>query len=75
MGKAKLVDTLIAEVQAADIIVLSAPMYNFAISSTLKAWFDHIARAKVTFNYTESGPQGLLTDKKVYVITPSTGSY
>ena len=72
-GKAKLADTLIEEVQAADIIVLSAPMYNFAIPSTLKAWFDHIARAQVTFTYTENGPQGLLTGKKVYVITTRGG--
>ena len=72
-GKAKLADTLIAEVQAADIIVLSAPMYNFAIPSTLKAWFDHIARAQVTFKYTANGPEGLLVGKKVYVITTRGG--
>lgn len=72
-GKAELADRLIAEIQAADTIVLSAPMYNFAIPSTLKAWFDHIARAQVTFKYTENGPEGLLTGKKVYVITTRGG--
>ncbi|SFU68263.1 FMN-dependent NADH-azoreductase [Pseudoduganella namucuonensis] len=68
-------DTLVAEVQAADVIVIGAPMYNFSVSSTLKAWIDHIARAGVTFKYTETGPVGLLTGKKVYVFTASGGVY
>lgn len=72
-GKAELADSLIAEVQAADSIILAAPMYNFAVPSQLKAWFDHIARAGTTFKYTESGPVGLLQDKKVYVVTTRGG--
>ncbi|MBD8544179.1 NAD(P)H-dependent oxidoreductase [Oxalobacteraceae sp. CFBP 8761] len=60
-------DALIAEVQAADVIVIGAPMYNFGVTIQLKSWFDAIARAQVTFRYTESGPEGLLKGKKVYV--------
>lgn len=74
-GQAELADKLIAEVQAADILIISAPMYNFSIPSTLKAWFDHIARAQVTFKYTDTGPVGLLTGKKVYVITTRGGMH
>lgn len=60
-------DALIAEVQAADVIVIGAPMYNFNVTIQLKSWFDAIARAQVTFRYTETGPEGLLKGKKVYV--------
>ena len=60
-------DALIAQVQAADVIVIGAPMYNFGITVQLKSWFDAIARANVTFKYTEKGPVGLLSGKKVYV--------
>ena len=60
-------DALIAQVQAADVIVIGAPMYNFGITIQLKSWFDAIARAGVTFKYSETGPVGLLTGKKVYV--------
>ncbi len=60
-------DALIAQVQAADVIVVGAPMYNFGVTVQLKSWFDAIARANVTFKYTETGPVGLLTGKKVYV--------
>jgi FMN-dependent NADH-azoreductase len=60
-------DALIAEVQAADVVVIGAPMYNFGVTIQLKSWFDAIARAQVTFRYTENGPEGLLTGKKVYV--------
>ena len=60
-------DALIAQVRAADVIVIGAPMYNFGMTVQLKGWFDAIARAGVTFRYTESGPVGLLTGKKVYV--------
>ncbi|MDN4503461.1 NAD(P)H-dependent oxidoreductase [Alteromonadaceae bacterium BrNp21-10] len=74
-GNATLADALIAEVQQADVIVIAAPMYNFSIPSQLKSWFDHIARAGVTFKYTELGPQGLLTNKKVYVVTARGGQY
>lgn len=61
-------DALIAEVQAADTLVLGVPMYNFFIPSQLKAWFDAIARAGVTFRYRPHGAEGLLTEKKVYVV-------
>ncbi|MDB5990244.1 MAG: FMN-dependent NADH-azoreductase [Herbaspirillum sp.] len=71
----ELSDTLIAEVQAADSIVIGAPMYNFSISSGFKAWIDHVARAGVTFKYTEKGPVGLLQGKKVYVFTARGGVY
>lgn len=60
-------DALIAQAQAADVIVIGAPMYNFGITIQLKSWFDAIARAGVTFRYTATGPEGLLTGKKVYV--------
>ncbi|WP_095153866.1 FMN-dependent NADH-azoreductase [Pseudomonas sp. Irchel 3E13] len=61
------------EVLAADVLVLAAPMYNFAIPSTLKAWLDHVLRAGITFKYTETGPQGLLTGKRAYVLTARGG--
>ncbi len=60
-------DALIADVQAADVLVLGVPMYNFGMTVQLKSWFDAIARAQVTFRYTEAGPEGLLKNKKVYV--------
>ena len=63
------------EVLAADVLVLAAPMYNFAIPSTLKAWLDHVLRAGVTFKYTETGPQGLLTGKRAIVLTARGGIY
>ncbi|HSC66685.1 MAG TPA: NAD(P)H-dependent oxidoreductase [Cellvibrio sp.] len=66
-------DKIIAEIQAADAIVIGVPMYNFGIPSTLKAYFDHIARAGVTFKYTETGPAGLLADKPVYIIATRGG--
>jgi len=72
-GEEPLADTLIAELQAAELVIIGAPMYNFAIPSSLKAWFDHVARAGVTFKYTENGPVGLLTGKKVIVITSRGG--
>ena len=68
-------DELTDELLAADVLVLAAPMYNFAIPSTLKAWLDHVLRAGVTFKYTETGPQGLLTGKKAYVLTARGGLY
>ena len=61
------------EVLAADVLVLAAPMYNFTIPSTLKAWLDHVLRAGVTFKYTDTGPQGLLTGKRAYVLTARGG--
>lgn len=66
---------LIAELQVADVLVLAVPMYNFAIPSTLKAWIDHVLRAGVTFKYTETGPQGLLTGKRAYVLSARGGIY
>ncbi|MBW7983166.1 FMN-dependent NADH-azoreductase [Enterobacillus tribolii] len=69
----KLSDTLIEELQASDVIVIAAPMYNFNISTQLKNYFDLIARAGVTFRYTEKGPEGLLKGKRVYVLTSRGG--
>ena len=68
-------DALIDELRAADVIVLGLPMYNFGIPSQLKAWFDHVARAGVTFKYTEKGPVGLLTGKKAYVFATRGGTH
>src|ERR1700686_4564067 len=68
-------DALIAELKRADVIVLGLPMYNFGVPSQLKAYFDHVARAGVTFKYTEKGPVGLLTGKKVYVFAARGGLY
>lgn len=68
-------DVLIHEAQAADVIVLGAPMYNFAMPVQLKSWFDAVLRAGVTFRYTETGPIGLLTNKKVYIATARGGVY
>jgi FMN-dependent NADH-azoreductase len=68
-------DALIAELQAADALVIGAPMYNFGISAQLKNWIDAISRAKVTFRYTEDGPEGLLKGKKVYVALTRGGKY
>jgi FMN-dependent NADH-azoreductase len=66
---------LTEELVAADVVVLAAPMYNFAIPSTLKSWFDHVLRAGVTFKYGETGPQGLLTGKRAFVLTARGGIY
>lgn len=68
-------DALINEVQNSDIIVLGVPMYNFGISVQLKSWFDAIAKAGVTFRYSENGPVGLLKGKKVYVALARGGIY
>jgi FMN-dependent NADH-azoreductase len=68
-------DALIAQVQAADAIVLGVPMYNFGVPVQLKTWIDAIARAGVTFRYTENGPVGLLQGKKVYVALARGGLY
>lgn len=68
-------DALIAEVQAADVLVLGVPMYNFGVPAQLKNWIDAIARARVTFTYTDKGPVGLLTGKKVYVALTRGGQY
>jgi len=74
--KAELVlsDQLVAEIEAADTLVIGAPIYNFGIPATLKAWIDMIARAGKTFQYTPTGPEGLLTGKKAYVVIASGGT-
>ena len=68
-------EALIAELQAADIIVIGAPMYNFGISSQLKTYFDWIARAGITFKYGANGAEGLVTGKKVVVVSARGGKY
>lgn len=68
-------DALIAEVQAADVLVLGVPMYNFGVPVQLKNWIDAVARVGVTFRYTEKGPEGLLNGKKVYVALARGGRY
>ncbi len=71
----KLSDTLVDEVLAADVIVIAAPMYNFSVSSTLKAWIDHVARVGRTFQYGANGPEGLVKGKKVIIFTARGGVY
>lgn len=66
-------DGIVAEVQDADVLVIGAPMYNFSVPAVLKAWIDMIARARLTFRYTENGVEGLLDGKKAYVVVPSGG--
>ena len=68
-------DALIAEIQAHDTLVLGVPMYNFGVPVQLKSWIDAIARSGVTFRYTETGPEGLLKGKKVYVALARGGLY
>lgn len=68
-------DALIAELKAADEVVIGLPMYNFTVPSPFKAWMDYIARAGVTFEYTESGPRGLIGDKPVHVLFTRGGRY
>jgi FMN-dependent NADH-azoreductase len=68
-------DRLIGELRDADTIVIALPMYNFGVPSTLRAYFDHVARAGVTFKYSEKGPVGLLTGKKAYVFVTRGGIY
>lgn len=68
-------DALIRELQQADALVIGAPMYNFSISSNLKSWIDHVARAGVTFRYTSEGPQGLLDMERITVISTRGGRY
>lgn len=68
-------DQAIAELLNADVIIIDVPMYNFGIPSTLKAWVDHIARAGLTFRYTEQGPEGLVKNKKVYLAISTGGVY
>ncbi len=71
---AAIADTLIAELVAADTIVISAPIYNFGVPASLKAWADLVARAGTTFKYTQNGPVGLLEGKKAYLTIASGGT-
>ena len=66
-------DALVAELQAADVVVIGSPIYNFGVPAALKAWVDMIARARLTFRYTANGPEGLLRGKKAYVVIASGG--
>ena len=67
-------DELVNELREADTVVITAPVYNFHVPAALKAWIDMVARARETFRYTEEGPVGLLTGKKVYVVMTSGGT-
>jgi FMN-dependent NADH-azoreductase len=71
----QLSDELIAELRAADTIVIGAPMYNFGVTTALRAWFDYVLRAGETFSYSEAGPKGLLPGKRVIVIESRGGLY
>ncbi|MEP3051170.1 MAG: NAD(P)H-dependent oxidoreductase [Erythrobacter sp.] len=71
---AAIADALIAELQAADTIVMSVPIYNFGVPASVKAWADMVARAGTTFHYTAEGPVGQLTGKKVYLTVASGGT-
>jgi FMN-dependent NADH-azoreductase len=68
-------DAAVRELLAADVLVIGSPMYNLGMTSTLKAWFDHVVRAKVTFEYTAEGPRGLLHGKRAIVVESRGGSY
>lgn len=67
-------DALVAELKAADVVVIGSPIYNFGVPAALKAWVDLIARARLTFRYTDKGPEGLLKGKKAYVVIASGGT-
>ena len=66
-------DSLVAELQHADVVVIGVPVYNFSIPASLKAWIDMIARARLTFHYTDNGPEGLLEGKKAYLVVATGG--
>lgn len=66
-------DELVAELKAADVLVIGSPIYNFGIPAALKAWVDLVARARLTFRYTDNGPEGLVKGKKAYVVIASGG--
>jgi FMN-dependent NADH-azoreductase len=68
-------DTVLADVKSADVVVIGAPMYNFGIPSQLKSYFDHVARAGITFQYSATGPVGLVTGKKADVFSTRGGFY
>lgn len=66
-------DLLVRELDSADVILLTAPVYNFSVPAALKAWIDMICRARMTFQYTDNGPQGLLRDRPMYLVMASGG--
>lgn len=66
-------DELVSEIKNADLIVINAPMYNFGVPTQLKSYFDFIARPRITFQYTEKGPEGLLSGKKAVVLVAFGG--
>ncbi|MAB68637.1 MAG: FMN-dependent NADH-azoreductase [Oceanicaulis sp.] len=68
-------DTYVSQLIDADVVVLGTPMHNFSVASTMKSWIDNILRVGKTFQYSESGPVGLLSDKKVVVVVGSGGIY
>ena len=72
-AKLALSDSLVADLQEASHIVIASPIYNFSVPAVLKAWIDMVARARVTFRYTENGPEGLLKGKKAYLVIASGG--
>ncbi|MEM7061175.1 MAG: NAD(P)H-dependent oxidoreductase [Pseudomonadota bacterium] len=67
-------DALVAELRAADVVVIGAPIYNFGVPAALKAWIDQVARARETFRYTENGPVGLLDGKRAILVIASGGT-
>ncbi|MEL6538939.1 MAG: NAD(P)H-dependent oxidoreductase [Bacteroidota bacterium] len=67
-------DTLVAELQEADALVIGLPIYNFGVTGAMKAYFDLLARVGVTFRYTETGPEGLLQDRPTYIVVASGGT-
>jgi FMN-dependent NADH-azoreductase len=71
----RLSDELIAELRDADTILIGVPMYNFGVPTALRAWFDHVLRAGETFAYSEAGPQGLLSAKRVVIVESRGGLY
>jgi FMN-dependent NADH-azoreductase len=71
----RLSDELIAELRAADTIIIGAPMYNFGVPTGLRAWFDHVLRAGETFAYSDAGPKGLLAQKRALIIESRGGFY
>ncbi|MEO1492697.1 MAG: NAD(P)H-dependent oxidoreductase [Pseudomonadota bacterium] len=67
-------DALVAELKAADVVVIGVPVYNFGVPAALKAWVDQVARARETFRYTENGPVGLLEGKRAILVLASGGT-
>jgi FMN-dependent NADH-azoreductase len=67
-------NALVSELRSADVVVIGVPIYNFGIPAALKAWVDMVARARLTFRYTENGPVGLLKDKRAYLAVASGGT-